>query len=246
MKLSNLVLFVSLFLASAHAQEAWISIFNGKDLADWTPHFSGHPLGENYRDTFEVKDGLLRVTYDKWPEFKGEFGHLYYKTPYSHYRLRATYRFIGEQVKGGDDWAKRNNGLMIHCQDPKTLQQNQNFPNSIEAQLLGGLGEDHGERSTLNICTPGTHIVFKGELCKDHVIYTGGPTIHGDDWVTVEVEVRGDQAKHIINGKTVCEYSKIQLDDGTPLTSGYIAIQAETAPIEFKTIELLPLENKEK
>ena len=132
-----------------------------------------------------------------------------------------------------------NNGFMLHCQDPKTIKKNQDFPNSIEVQLLGGLGK--GDRGTLNICTPGTHLHWKGKLTKGHVINTGGPTTHGDEWVTVEIEVRGDKFKHIAKGKVVCEYDKTQLNDGTPLTKGWISIQAETAPIEFKSIELLPL-----
>ena len=131
---------------------------------------------------------------------------------------------------------------MLHCQDPKTIKKDQDFPNSVEVQLLGGL--DKGDRGTLNICTPGTHLNWKGKLTKAHVIQTKGPTFHGDQWVTVEIEVRGDKFKHIADGKVVCEYDKVQLNDGTPLTSGYISIQAETAPIQFKSIELLPLKGQ--
>lgn len=222
------------------AKSDWIQLFNGKDLEGWTPKFAKHELGVNFRDTFKVVDGLLTIDYSNWDKFDGEFGHLFYKTPYSNYRLRSTYRFVGEQVKGGPGWALRNNGFMIHCQDPKTMTKDQDFPNSIEVQLLGGLGK--GDRGTLNICTPGTQLFWDGELTKKHVIETGGPTFNGDQWVTVEIEVHGDKSiKHIAGDTIVCEYSKPQLDDGTPLTGGYISIQAETAPIEFKSIELLPL-----
>lgn len=224
----------------ADKKPEWIQLFNGKDLDGWTPKFSKHELGENYRDTFRVDDGILKVDYSKWDKFNGEFGHLFYKTPYSHYRIRATYRFVGEQIAGGPGWAVRNNGLMLHCQDPKTMKKDQDFPNCIEVQLLGGNGKD--ERSTLNIVTPGTHVVWKGELQKAHVLEAGGPTFHGDQWVTVEVEVHGDKLiKHIVGDTVVCEYSKPQLDDGTPVTGGYISIQAETTSTEFKKIELLPL-----
>jgi hypothetical protein len=61
--------------------------------------------------------------------------------------------------------------------------------------------------------------------------------------VTVEIEVRGNQFKHTAEGKVVCKYEKTQLNDGTPLTSGYISIQAETAPIQFKSIELMVLKD---
>jgi hypothetical protein len=248
MKKFTSLLFAAFTVCSLHAEEAkeekWIPLFNGKDLDGWTPKFAGSELGVNYLDTFRVEDGLLTVNYEKWTEFKTEFGHLYYKTPYSNYRLRSTYRFIGEQVKGGPGWATRNNGFMLHCQDPKTIKLDQDFPNSIEVQLLGGLGQ--GKRGTLNICTPGTQLHWQGELTKAHVIETNGPTFEGDQWVTVEVEVRGDKFKHFVDGKLVCEYDHIQLDDGTPLTKGYISIQAETAPIQFKSIELLELEEEKK
>ncbi len=230
----------------SHAEESktdeqWIPLFNGKDLSQWTPKFTGRPLGENFRDTFQVKNGILKVDYSQWDEFKGEFGHLYYNTPYSHYKIRATYRFVGKQLKGAPEWAVRNNGLMIHCQDPKTLDLEQQFPNCVEVQLLGGNGKD--DRPTLNIVTPGTHVFWKGELQKRHVLNAGGPTFHGDQWVTVEVEVRGDKIKHLIDGKVLCEYSQVQLDNGEPVNKGYISIQAESGPCEFKKIELLPLPN---
>ena len=54
----------------------WIQLFNGKDLTGWTPKFAGFALGENYLDTFGVKDGLLTVSYDKWKKFNGEFGQV--------------------------------------------------------------------------------------------------------------------------------------------------------------------------
>ena len=225
--------------APALSSAPWIQLFNGTDLTGWTPKFTGFPLGENLRDTFTVKDGLLTVDYQKWETFNGEFGHLYYEKPFSNYHLRATYRFVGDQVAGGPQWAIRNNGLMLHCQDPGTLLLDQKFPASIEVQLLGGLGK--GDRPTLAICTPGTHIHWEGKLEERHVIPTGGPTFQGDQWVTVEVEVRGDHFKHLVNGKTVCSYDGVQLNDGTPLRQGWISIQAETAPIQFQSIELKEL-----
>ena len=94
-------------------------------------------------DTFRVEDGLLKVRYDKWPTFADQFGHLFYREPFSYYLLAAEYRFVGEQVKTARTdlaWAIRNNGLMIHSPDPKTMLKDQDFPISIEVQLLGGAG----------------------------------------------------------------------------------------------------------
>jgi hypothetical protein len=236
------------------ASEAkWIPLFNGKELKGWTPKFAGSELGVNYKDTFRVQDGLLTVSYEKYDKFNSEFGHLFYKDSFSHYRLRAEYRFIGEQVPSGPGWAIRNNGLMIHCQDPKTMSKDQSFPVSIEVQLLGGNGTN--ERSTGNLCTPGTHVVMNDRLITQHCTNSKSKTYHGDQWVTAEVEVHGNRLiRHLINGEVVMEYSEPQLDDsdadakkllaaGADRTVGvgYISIQAESHPTQFRKIELLPL-----
>ena len=233
----------------------WIQLFNGRDLDGWTAKFTRHDLGENLNDTFRVENGVLEVRYDRWSAFNGEFGHLFYKDPFSYYRLVAEYRFVGDQLRGGPDWARRNNGLMIHCLDPRTMLRDQDFPVSIEVQLLGGLG-DGKPRPTANLCTPGTHVVMDGKLFTPHCVNSTSRTYDGDEWVRVEVEVHGDElVRHVVDGQTVLEYSKPQIGggqvspvdprvkvDGTPLKAGYISIQAESGPTDFRTIELLDLE----
>lgn len=229
--------------AKPASEDGWIQLFNGKDMSDWTVKFQGEDVGVNYKDTFRVRDGKLVVDYSNWDKWEKKFGHLFYNKEFGHYILRAEYRFVGQQVKGGPGWANRNNGFMIHGQDPKEMKKGQDFPNSIEVQLLGGFGK--GKRGTLNICTPGTHLVRDGKLVKGHVINANGPTFHGDQWVTVEIEVHGSKLiRHKCEGKTVIEYSQPQLNDGTLLESGTISIQAETAPIEFRKIELKQLSAK--
>ncbi len=239
-------------------EKEWIQLFNGRDLADWSPKFAHHELGENFNDTFRVEDGLLKVRYDKWQNFTDEFGHLFYKAPFSHYILAAEYRFVGEQVKTQRTdlaWAIRNNGLMIHSPAPKTMLKDQDFPISIEVQLLGGLGNGR-PRSTANLCTPGTNVVMKGALHTAHCTNSSSKTYDGDQWVRVEVVAHGDDTiRHIVEDQTVLEYSKPQIGggaasptdptvkvDGTALTGGYISLQAETAPIDFRKVELLDLE----
>ena len=232
----------------------WLQLFNGRDLADWTPKFAKHELGENFRNTFRVEEGLLKVRYDQWPKFDGEFGHLFYRDPFSYYLLAAEYRFVGDQVAAAPSWAIRNNGLMLHSPHPRTMLKDQDFPISLEIQLLGGLGK--GPRTTANLCTPGTNVVMNGQLHTPHCTNSTSQTYDGDQWVRVEVLVHGDElVRHTIDGKTVLEYSKPQIGggavsnfdpavkvDGTVLTGGHISIQAETAPTDFRKIELLNLE----
>ena len=217
----------------------WLQLFNGKDLTGWTPKFVGHKLGENYKNTFRVEDGLLRVSYDQYEQWDNNFGHLFYKSEFSHYILRVEYRFVGAQVKNGPGWAYRNNGLMIHGQTAASMEKDQKFPNSIEVQLLGGKPDGTGERTTLNLCTPGTHVVIDGKLVKRHVINSNSKTYHGDQWVTVEVEVLGSKViRHKIDGKVVLEYTSPQLNDGTMLEKGTISLQAESHATDFRKIEV--------
>lgn len=222
--------------------EEWVDLFNGKDLSNWSPKVRGYPLGENALDTFRVKDGVMQVRYDKYDEFGGRFGHIFSNAgPFSHYKIQVEYRFVGDQVKGGPAWAYRNNGIMFHTQDPKTMTVEQDFPGCMEYQLLGG--NDKDPRSTGNLCTPGSQVVINGELRKDHCMNSTSETYHGDQWVTAELVVHGSKlAQHFINGKKVFEYNDLQWDDGKPMEGGYIALQAETAPTDFRKVRILNLE----
>ena len=231
----------------------WIQLFNGKNLDGWVMKFTGYPLGENFRNTFRVENGLLKVSYDQWPDFNGQFGHIFYRTKFSHYVVAVEYRFVGEQAKGAPAWALRNSGVMLHCQAPETMGKDQDFPISIEAQFLGGAPT--GDRPTANVCTPGTEIFRNGEMVKTHCLNSSSQTYRGDQWVRVEVEVLGsERVRHIIDGKTVLEYGQVQIGggsvrnfdpavkkDGAPLAEGYIALQAESHPVEFRKVELLNL-----
>ena len=215
----------------------WIQLFNGKDLSDWTVKIRGYKTGVNHNDTFSVKDGVIHVSYDKYKNFNKAYGHIFYKTPFSHYLLRIEYRFLGEQAPGGEDWAFRNSGVMLHGQTPESMTKDQDFPNSIEVQFLGGKGT--GKRTTANLCTPGTDVMMKNKLLKRHCFSSNSETYHGDQWVTVEIEVQGSKSvKHIIGGEIVLEYNKPQLDDGTLLESGTISLQSESHPVEFRKVEL--------
>jgi hypothetical protein len=239
--------------AQAPTKTDWISLFNGKDLTGWTPKIKGYDAGVNYANTYRVENGILKVGYDGYSKFDGKFGHLFYNKPFSHYRLRVEYRFVGDQCPGAPGWAFRNSGVMIHSQSAKSMRKDQEFPVSIEVQYLGG--GPNGERPTANVCSPGTHIVMDGKLIKQHCNNSTAKTYRGDQWVTVEVEVHGaGKIRHIVEGKTVLEYEQPQLDTNdrdaaalvkgsdTLLREGYLALQAESHPIEFRKVEILPLD----
>ena len=245
----------SLLAQNAPDEQAWMSLFNGEDLSGWKVKIRGYELGENPGNTFRVVDGKMTVSYDGYDSFDNQFGHIFYETPFSYYRFRMEYRFIGAQAPEGPGWAFRNSGIMLHCQSPESMGINQDFPISIEVQLLGGNGTD--ERSTANLCTPGTNVVMNNELITQHCLNSSSKTYHGDQWVTAEVVVLGDShIEHFINGEPVMNYTMPQVGggsvsalinewvkpDGRLLEGGYISLQSESHPIEFRNVELLNLE----
>ena len=191
----------------------WQELFNGKDLKDWTVKIRTHELGENFANTFRVEDGMIQVRYDGYAEFDQQYGHIFYKKPYSYYLLQVEYRFVGEQCPGGEGWALRNSGAMLHSQDPKTMLKDQDFPISIEAQFLGGNGKD--PRSTCNLCTPGTNVVMADTLFTPHCINSKSETYHGEQWVKANFIVLGDEEVHHLVGKdTVISYYQPQIGGG--------------------------------
>lgn len=237
-----------------NSRENWESMFNGKDLSKWKPKITNYPAGENFGNTFRVEDGKIVVRYDGYDKFDERFGHLFYYKTFGYYRIRLEYRFVGEQAKEGPGWATRNSGIMVHGQSPESMGLNQDFPVSIEVQLLGGNGKD--ARTTCNLCTPGTNVEMNGKLFTPHCINSKSETFHGEQWVQAEVLVLGDSViKHFANGKEVLSYEKPQVGGGNVskqdvifgksgelLKKGTISLQSESHPVEFRKIEILDLE----
>jgi len=240
---------------SSAEKEEWIALFNGRDLDGWTPKITGHALGDNFGNTFRVEDGLLKVRYDQYESFGKKFGHLFYKDPFSYYRLVVEYRFVGEQAPHGPGgWALRNSGAMLHSPHPRTMGRDQDFPISIEVQFLGGLG-DGKARSTMNLCTPGTEVVYQGSIYPEHCLSSASKTFDGDQWVRAEMLVLGSgQITHFANGEEVLEYALPQFGggavsdfdpaaklDGKLIEGGYLSLQSESHPIDVRKVELLNL-----
>ena len=227
----------------------WQDLFNGSNLDGWVVKLAHHDVGDNYADTFRVENGLIRVMYDKYDDFGARFGHLFYKQKFSHYVLSLEYRFFGQQMEGGPSYARLNSGVMIHSQAPETILKDQDWPISVEAQFLAG------NRTTMNVCTPGTEIFMHGKMVKAHCTNSTSEIYPDDAWVQVEVEVLGaERVRHIIDGETVLEYEKPTIGggvatgydpaikkDGTILESGYLGLQAESQPVEFRNVRLLNL-----
>jgi hypothetical protein len=231
--------------------EEWNQLFNGENLDGWDIKIAGYDLNDNFGNTFRAEDGLMKVRYDEYEEFKDRFGHIYYKEKFSHYKLRVEYRFVGEQAQGGQAWAYKNSGVMYHAQSAESVLKDQDFPVSLEGQFLGG--SEEGERPTMNLCTPATHVHVNDKLIKEHCLQSTSETFRGEEWVMAEFVVYGDSIiHHLVNGDTVFTFTKPIIDgssipegfpllDGTPLKEGYISLQSESHPIDFRKVELLDL-----
>ena len=260
---------IVVFVCSCNTQEdkskeEWQPLFNGKDLSGWDIKIKDHPLNENYKNTFRVEDSMIRVVYSDYEKFNDQFGHLYTQSPYSFYKLKFQYRFTGDHLADAPVWADRNSGIMLHSQSGKSVELHQNFPVSLEFQFLCGNGKD--TIATGSVCTPGTLLTYDGKLFTGHIMKSNSKTYLKNEWVSGIAEVYGDSLiRHIINGDTVLTYTKPMIGEGfvgpetnwawanimdsmiwinkanTPLSEGYIALQAESQPVDFRRIEILNL-----
>lgn len=250
--------------SSSQPEENWIPLFNGKDLTGWDIKVNGQEMNDNYKNTFLVEDGILKVNYLEYDTFENKFGHLYYEKPFSHYKLRLEYRFVGEPVPGTPDYAYWNSGVMLHSQSAAEQELNQPFPVSIEMQFLGAV--ENEERTNGNLASPGTHVWAHDSLHTNHMLYSNYPAPKGEGWVSVEAVVLGDSiVHHIVEGDTALTYRKPQIGGwerpgenwwvedktwvkqmkGKPLKEGYIALQGEGHGIHFRKVELLDLSESE-
>jgi hypothetical protein len=255
MKYSLLLLLLAISCQQSKTTELeWIDLFNGKDLTDWTVKIHHHDVGDNFGNTFRAEDGIIKVRYDQYGDFNDQFAHLYFDKPFSRFHLKLEYHFVGELQAGAPDYTLLNSGIMFHSQDPQSMPKDQNWPISVEMQLLAGL-EDGSPRPTGNMCSPGTEIVYQGEMYNGHCLSSTSKTFAKEEWVSAELIVLADSLiMHIINGDTVLQYSKptvgggvvsgydsLVWKPGTALKSGFIALQSEGQPIDFRNIKLREL-----
>jgi hypothetical protein len=254
-----ILLLILTLLGCVHKREKndnWISLFNGKDISDWIVKIHHHDVGVNFGNTFRVEDSTIVVSYDQYGEFNDQFGHLYYKKPFSNFHLQLEYQFYGALQPGAPDYTLLNSGVMFHAQDPRSMPKEQNWPISVEMQFLAGL-DDGQPRPTGNMCSPGTDIVYKGKLYDGHCLNSSSKTYDAGEWVKAELIVLHDSLiTHVINGDTVLQYTSPTMGGGVvngydttlwkpgaSLKQGFIALQSEGQPIRFRNIRIKELTN---
>ena len=228
----------------------WVSLFNGKNLKNWKPKIVGHPLGENFGNTFRVENKILSTRYNQYDSFNNRFGSLFYDKKFTNYRLKVEYRFVGNLTPGAPVWGFRDGGIQYHCQPSATMGLSQQFPVCLEYNILGG--KETGERPTGEICASGMYVEMNG---KRNTSYCTPPrvkrTFKGDQWVTAEIEVRDGRVTHYVNGEEVLQFDNPRFDsthaegkkfiigEKDMVRDGYISLQSNSHPMDFRKIEIM-------
>ena len=79
MRLLYFMLILSIALpcvAQTQDGKDWVQLFNGKNLDGWIPKIAGYEVGENFGNTFRVKDGVMQTGYEAYGPFNQRFGLL--------------------------------------------------------------------------------------------------------------------------------------------------------------------------
>jgi hypothetical protein len=242
-----------------HQQPArkWQPLFDGRTLNGWTPKVVGYPAGEDPLQTFRVKDGVIYVSYDKYGgKMDGRWAHLFYKEPFKAFHLSLDYRFVGEEMLPLRP-TPVNSGVMFDSQSPESMALGQGYPIAVEGQLLGAYPAGP-PRFNGSFCTMGTKIFGQDKDLGHCVASSVAPASMGT-WVHYELEVTADgHASESIDGKSTVSVDRVELDPSftrfpiknlieaangrLQLNGGYIALQSEGHPIEFRNIRIMPLD----
>jgi hypothetical protein len=202
-----------------------VPLFNGEDLTGWHMDVPAMDEAPDTTQPFLVRDGLL-VTLGE-PR-----GHLITNEEYENYRLEIEYRFPGEPGNGG---------VLIHASEPRALYEM--FPKSVEVQMMH---ENAGDFWCIveDITVPDmverrgpeeSWGIHEGDNRRILNLTDGSENPLGE-WNEMIVEVLGNSIKVWVNEDLV--------NYGTDATAekGNIALQAEGAEMEFRRVDLVPVE----
>ena len=200
------------------------SLFNGKDLTGWkvdVPHLDKHP---DDKVPFVTRDGML-------VSLGSPGGHLVHDEVNQNYRLEVEYRFAG---KPG------NCGVLVHSSKPRALYKM--FPKSIEVQMYHKnagdfwcIVEDITVPNMVKRRGPEKNWGITEGKARRILNLTDGSEKEPGDWNRMVIECLNDQVKVWVNGDFVNHGSKCTA------RKGKIAIQAEGSEVEFRKLDLTPI-----
>ena len=194
--------------ASAQAQKQ-VKLFNGKDLSNW--NFVVDKGAVPAEQVFSVKEGVIHIT--------GEpFGYMYTKERYDNYKLHVEWRWPEGKAS--------NSGIFLMIADPKSP-----FPNGIECQLHAG---DAGDFVLLGGSDLVEYFQRRGEARPQFPVvekYKGSSEKPAGEWNEANIYVRDGVATVYINGV-------LQNIGTNQVKEGYIGLQSEGGPVEFRNVTL--------
>ncbi len=256
------VLFLATFAyAESASREEWSALFNGRDLAGWSPLIDKTPPGQDPSSLITVQDGEIRMYADTPGDATVPFGSLVSDRSFSRYHLSFEYAWGTRKFKPRSE-AIRDAGLLYHIADPAKLIAGP-WPWSVECQIQEGDTADLVFLNTTAVTWmhPDPESAPAGQGAAGMLPESGGaPRFCGlgkashtyigrypeadklEGWNVVEAIVQADEsAVHIVNGTIRSRMFQLGAKDGTPLTGGRIAFQLEGAEISYRNIRVREL-----
>jgi hypothetical protein len=226
-----------LFAADAIAPTGKIELFNGKDLSGWTKISRAGETPDPA--TWTVADGVIRCT-------GMPYGYIRTENRYKNYRLTVEWRWSGPDLPPNAQGRprNRNSGVLLHTDASDTV-----WPSALEAQLQQTSAGDFHHMGTVETAevlaarakaaaaAGGDAEAAQRAQGVRRVPKTGAPAEKPvGEWNTYEITCSGDTVTLRINGVDQNRATKANV------TEGYICLQSEGAPIEFRNVKLTPLE----
>ena len=206
-----------------------VSLFNGKDLTGWHVDVPAADDDPDIKPTFIVRDGN-RGSLGK-PN-----GHIITDDEFENYRLEVEYRFAG---------TPGNCGVLVHASTPRALYKM--FPQSIEVQRnhqhagdFWCIVEDITVPNMVERRGPEEEWGITEGKARRILNLTDGSEKPVGEWNNMVIECFGDEVKVWVNGDLVNHGSKCTA------SKGHLALQAEGSEVEFRKLELTPIEELSK
>ncbi|MCK3685007.1 DUF1080 domain-containing protein [Maribellus sp. YY47] len=210
---------------NAVPKDPTIHLFNGKDLSGWHADVPAADQNPDTVKSFVIRDTLLVSMGD--PR-----GHLITDSIFSNYRLDVEYRFAG---------TPGNCGVLVHASTPRALYQM--FPKSLEVQMQNGqagdfwcIVEDVTVPDMVERRGPEENWGITEGKSRRILNLTDGSEKPVGEWNHMTVECVADTIKVWVNGDLV------NYGYNCTAQKGQIAVQAEGSEVEFRKIDLKPIE----
>lgn len=256
----------------AQSKEAgWKPLFNGTNLDGFYIFLGKGPKNADPNHYVQIEGGVLHMYRGKPDGSAQLFGYLSTESEFENYHLRFEYQW-GTNRFGSRATAKRDAGVIYHMFGNDTVWPN-GVECQVQEGDVGDIFTVNTrvattvDSATTNVTTftmtnaagiistnsriAPTYldagrggVLFQQGVANSIRRVMRGQMQEHDGWNTVEVVVRGDEATHIVNGRTNNFTGKMERFAGgkwQPLTKGKIIFQLEGAEVFYRNLELKDL-----